>query len=138
MKKIILAVFVFLFGLFLVPANVSADDGGTLRHAYKPMTTENQWMKARVNNHTTMHQKRLVCVEAFNNANNAKTHLGCLWVDLAAMGTVDSMWAAEFDAPTSWLSPGSYTVVYTYQDEGNMWHRIKSVNMQMMDGTYTR
>lgn len=138
MKKIILACLVFLFGLFLVPS-ASADDGSALKHAYKPVTIqETQWTRARVNNHTTIPQKRLVCVEAFNNANNAKTHLGCLWVDLAGMGTVDSMWAAEFDAPTSWLSPGSYTVVYTYQDEGGMWHRINSMTNQVQNGMYVR
>lgn len=139
LKKYILACLVFLFGLFLIPSVVSADEGNTLRHAYKPVTVQStNWMRARVNNHTQMAQKRLVCVEAFNNANNMKTHLGCLWVDLAPMWSQTGNWAMEFNAPTHMLAPGSYTVVYTYQDEGGMWHRIKSMNMQMQDGMYVR
>lgn len=137
MKKYILACLVFLFGLLVIPSAVSADEGNTLRHAYKPVTVQNtQWMRARINNMTSMPQKRLVCVEAFNNTNNAKTHLGCLWIDLASMNSMDGMWASEFDAPTGWLAPGSYTVVYTYQDSGGMWHRINSMSGQVQNGMF--
>lgn len=139
MKKFFFAL-LFLVGILLVsPSAVSADDGSgsTLTHAYKPFTVAGtNWTRARINNNTVMAQKRLVCVEAFNNATNAKNHLGCLWVQLDPMGS--NMWAKEFDAPTAWLNPGSYRVVYTYQDDQGMWQHIKSVNMQVWDGAFTR
>ena len=137
MKKIILS-FLFVAGLLLIgPKAVSADQGSssTLVHAYRPYkVAETNWTRARVNNNTMTAQKRLVCVEAFSNATGAKTHLGCLWVQLDPMGV--NSWAKEFDAPTSWLKPGSYTVVYTYQDDQGMWQHIMSVNMQNWDGAY--
>lgn len=137
MKKILLSLLFVVALLFVVPTSVSADEGkgDTLRHAYKPYTVaETKAMRARVDNFSTAPQKRLVCVEAWNNANGARNHLGCLWVDLQGMGS--EVWAVEFDAPTFTLKPGSYTVAYTYQDESGSWHRIKSVNMQMSDGAY--
>lgn len=138
-KNLLFAFFFILAALVLVPSGVSADEGnGTLRHAYKPFTvTETGWTRARVDNFSGVAQKRLVCVEAFNNATNTKTHLGCLWVDLAPMGST-SDWAFEFNAPTHMLSPGTYNVVYTYQAADGMWHRIKSINLQMQDGAFTR
>ncbi len=137
MKKILLSLLFAVALLFVLPTSVSANDnkGDTLRHAYKPYTvTETRAMRARVDNFSTAPQKRLVCVEAWNNASGAKNHLGCLWVDLQGMG--GESWAVEFDAPTFTLKAGSYTVAYTYQDEWGKWHRIKSVNMQVSDGAY--
>lgn len=140
MKRILLTL-IFLLGIFLVlprPAS-AAEEGTDLRHAYKPVTVASTgMMRARVDNFTNVQQKRLVCVEAFNNANNVKTHLGCLWVDLAPMGSTVSDWAFEFDVPTNMLSPGAYTVVYTYQDAGGSWHQIKSINLHVLNGAYVR
>ena len=140
MFKNFLFAFIFILAAMVVVPNVSADEGnGTLRHAYKPVTvTETKWMRARVDNFAAIPQKRLVCVEAFNVATNAKTHLGCLWVDLAATNSSTGMWAAEFDVPTTMLSSGTYNVVYTYQGGDGLWHRIKSINLEMQDGLYTR
>lgn len=139
MKKILFS-FLFALGLLvLLPQSVSAHgaDEGTLRHAYRPVVVEKtQAMRARVDNFTKVQQKRLVCVEAFNKVSNAKTHLGCLWVDLAPMGSTMSDWAFEFDAPTYWLTTGNYNVVYTYQGTDGAWHHVKSINMQVTDGMY--
>lgn len=137
MKKLFLALAFLVTVLFVGPTSASADDGSgtTLRHAYRPVTVDTtRAMRARVDNFTPVAQKRLVCVEAFNNATNVKTHLGCLWVDLSPMG--GNMWAAEFDAPTYKLVAGNYTVVYTYQDDAGSWHRIKSTDLKVMDGMY--
>lgn len=149
--------FAFLFALavLVAPASASADQGtdlrtsnpavvagtpthsdGTLRHAYKPVTvTENGMMRARVNNMTSAPVNTLVCVEAFNNATSNKTHLGCLRVMLDPTKT-DGMWAREFDAPTNWLKPGNYTIVYTYQGTNDVWHRVLSMQMTVQDGMY--
>lgn len=140
MKKLLFVFFLAVGLLFVLPAKASADEGTSpsVRHAYRPYTVaENGWMKARINNVADMPQKRLVCVEAFNNANNAKTHLGCLWVDMAAHNS-GGMWGVEFNAPTSWLSPGNYTVVYTYQAGDGSWNRIKSMDLKVMDGMYSK
>ena len=139
LKNLLLAFCFILAAIVLVP-NASADEGNnTLRHAYKPFTvTETKWTRARVDNFSDTPQKRLVCVEAFNVATNAKTHLGCLWVDLAAHNSSTGSWAAEFDAPTNMLSSGTYNVVYTYQGGDGMWHRIQSISLQMQDGMFTR
>lgn len=140
MKKLLMAILFAAGLLFVLPTSASADDninnaGSTLRHAYQPTTVATtQMMRARVDNFSTSAQKRLVCVEAFNNASNVKTHLGCLWVELDPMGGKN--WAAEFDAPTNWLRPGSYTVVYTYQDDSGNWQRIRSLTLQQQDGMY--
>ena len=141
MIKNFLFVLLFVLAAVLVlPVKASADEGnGALRHAYKPYTVaETKWMRARVDNFSNMPQKSLVCVEAFNVSTNAKTHLGCLWVDLASYNSTTGMWAAEFDAPTTMLSPGTYNVVYTYQGADGNWNRIKSVSLEMQDGMYTR
>ncbi len=138
LKNLLFAFFFVLVLLVVSPVKASADDGSTLRQAYKPYTVSSTgWMRARVDNFAAVAQKRLVCVEAFNTVNNAKTHLGCLWVDLAPTNT-GGMWASEFDVPTTMLSSGNYNVVYTYQDGEGMWHRIKSINLEMQDGMYTR
>ena len=139
-KNFLFALLLVLTVILVLPVKASADEGnGTLRHAYKPFTvSETKWMRARVDNFSNMPQKRLVCVEAFNVSTNAKTHLGCLWVDLAGFNSTTGMWAAEFDAPTTMLAPGTYTVVYTYQGADGMWNRIKSMNLEMQDGMYTR
>lgn len=141
MKKLLLSILFTVGVLLLLPQSASAheaSDEGTLRHAYRPVTVEKtQTMRARVDNFTQVQQKRLVCVEAFNKANNAKTHLGCLWVDLAPMGSTMSDWAFEFDAPTYWLTTGNYKVVYTFQGADGGWHHIKSISMQITDGMYT-
>jgi len=125
--------------IVVLPTNASADEGnGILRHAYKPYTVETtKWMRARVDNFSVAPQKRLVCVEAFNVSTNVKAHLGCLWVDLASFNST-GMWAAEFDVPTTMLASGTYNVVYTYQAASGMWNRIKSINLEMQDGMYTR
>jgi hypothetical protein len=138
LKFFVAAFFIAAF-LFVMPTGASADDGSgaVLRHAYKPVVLNNiNMMQARVNNHTSMPQKRLVCVEAFNTASNAKTHLGCLWVDLAAWGS-EGMYASQFNVPLGMLMPGNYNVVYTYQGDNGAWYRIKSINMQVQDGTYS-
>jgi len=139
MIKNLLFVFFFIMAVLVVlPVKASADEGDTLRHAYKPFTVSaTNWTRARVDNFSSMPQKRLVCVEAFKVSTNAKTHLGCLWVDLAGYNS-QGMWAMEFDAPTNMLGPGTYNVVYTYQDDAGMWHSIKSVSLEMQDGLYTR
>ena len=138
-KNFLFAFFFVLVVLVALPVKASAhEENGTLRHAYKPYTvSETKWMRARVDNFSSQPQKRLVCVEAFNVSTNAKTHLGCLWVDLASYNSM-GMWAFEFDVPTTWLAPGTYNVVYTYQGADGMWHRIKSINLEMQDGLYTR
>ena len=138
LKSLILTLTFLVVALFVFTGSASADEGsGTLRHAYKPTTVAaTQWTRARVDNFTAVQQKRLVCVEAFNNATNAKTHLGCLWVNLAPMGSTVSDWAFEFDVPTNMLSPGSYNVVYTYQADDGSWHQIKSVNLQTQVGQF--
>lgn len=140
MLKILSALFFMVGLLVIMPGNVSAQEtrsDGTLRHAYKPhLLTEHNMMKARVNNHTNVPQKRLVCVEAFKQSTNAKTHLGCLWVDLAAWGST-GMYAREFNVPLWTLTSGSYTIVYTYQSDDGMWHRVKSISMQIQDGMHT-
>ncbi len=131
--KKLLFVFLFLISLFLVgPSITSAAEmvGKALQHAYRPYRTETNWTRARVNNVTSAPQKRLVCVEAWNNVTGGKTHLGCLWVDLAPMGSM-SDWAKEFDVPTSWLAPGSYTIRYSYQADDGSWHGISGMSWQM-------
>lgn len=140
MKKFLL-VFLFAAGLALfTPKSASAhevDASSTLRHAYKPVVIEKtQTMRARVDNFSHQPVSRLVCVEAFNKANNVKTHLGCLTVNLNGFNSTVGDWAFEFDAPTYLLTPGSYNVVYTYQGTDGSWHRVKSVSMQILDGTF--
>lgn len=142
MKKLLLSI-LFTVVLVFVSAGVASahepSDEGTLRHAYRPVVVEKtNAMRARVDNFTQVQQKRLVCVEAFHKVSNAKTHLGCLWVDLAPMNSTMADWAFEFDVPqTSMLSPGTYNVVYTYQSTDGAWHHVKSINMQVTDGMYT-
>ena len=156
--KIIIGLFLVLTAvLFVSPSSVSANNPkdvnyskqmykqnkvpkmtqkNDLAHAYKPVSKyETNEVQARVNNNTNVSQKRLVCVEAFNSSSNIKTHLGCLWVDLAPMNS-GGMWAMDFNTPTNNLKPGNYRIVYTYQDEGGMWHHIKSINHQVWDGSY--
>lgn len=136
-KFLTMAIFSFVL-LLLVPTSASASDGSdnTLRHAYKPYQVAGRnTMNARVDNFDNQPVKRLVCVEAFNNASGRKTHLGCLWVDLAAHNSLNQ-WAAEFEAPTNWLKTGSYRVVYTFQSPNGSWHRIMSVNLTANDGSY--
>lgn len=141
MKKLLLSILFFLLAIAVLPQSASAHeaDEGTLRHAYRPATVElTKTMRARVNNFTQVQQKRLVCVEAFQTVTNTKTHLGCLWVDLAPMNSTMADWAFEFDVPqTSMLSAGNYRVVYTYQATDGAWHHVKSINMQVTDGMYT-
>lgn len=111
--------------------------GAELRHAYKPFTvTETKMMRARINNSSDSSQQRLVCVEAFNNVNGAKTHLGCLQIHLAPMNS-NNPWAQEFDAPTSTLTKGNYTVAYSYQAADGNWHGIKSMDMRVTNGTFS-
>lgn len=137
MIKILIAALFMVAALFVLPSTASAQttSNGTLRHAYKPVQVGDV-MQARVNNHTSMHQKRLVCVEAMNNNTKANFHRGCLMVDLAPMGSTTAHWAMEFRAPMAGLPTGTYTVMYNYQDDAGNWHRIKSVTMQVQDGTY--
>jgi len=138
MKKIVLGVFIVL-GMFLaLPAKASAHTDGTdLRHAYQPVVVrETNATKARINNHTNVAVSKLVCVEAFKNSNGAKTHLGCLTVNLDPhMG--GSNWAAEFEVPTYLLGPGIYTLKYTFRDTDGSWHAIKSISLTTMNGSYT-
>jgi len=140
MKKLLLTLLFALVVAVLLPRSALAhqsEDEGTLRHAYRPVVVEKtQAMRARVDNFTQVQQKRLVCVEAFNKVSNAKTHLGCLWVDLAPMNSTMSDWAFEFDAPTYLLTTGNYNVVYTYQSTDKQWHHIKSIDLKVTDGMY--
>lgn len=130
---LVIGVVVFAFSGNSVSA---ASTNGTLRHAYKPFVVDStRAMRARIDNFSTSPQSRLVCVEAFNQATGAKSHLGCLTLDLAAYNSMEA-WAVEFDAPTYWLKPGSYRVVYTYQATDGSWHRIKSIFLQQLDGMY--
>ena len=137
----VMAVLFFVVGLLVVlPTNASAQEANsdsTLRHAYKPVVLSSiSMMQARVNNHANVAQKRLVCVEAFKTVTNAKTHLGCLWLDLAAWGST-GMYAMEFNVPLWSLASGSYNVVYTFQSGDGSWNRIKSIEMKVQDGMYT-
>lgn len=129
---IILGLFIVIAGVVMaLPNKVEASYHHDLRHAYQPTTIQSGdqkgWMKARVDNFAVVDQTRLVCVEAFNQATNRKTHLGCLSV---------SSGANEFNAPTHWLRPGWYRVVYTYQATNGSWHRILSTNLRIQDGWY--
>lgn len=136
MKKALL-VFALVLGFMALASGkeAKAATNGTLKHAYKPYTvTKTRAMRARIDNFAPA-QTRLVCVEAFNQANGAKTHLGCLSVPFASYNS-DGAWAFEFDTPTYWLAPGNYRVAYTYQDDFGDWHQIKSVNQTVMDGSY--
>lgn len=137
-KALAVAVFAFVAILFVpTSAHASNGTGDTLRHAYKPyQVTGRNAVNARVDNFSTQPVKRLVCVEAFNNSSGVKTHLGCLWVDLASYNSQGN-WAYEFETPTGQLRPGSYRVVYTYQGSDGGWYHIKSVTMQVTDGMYT-
>lgn len=136
MKKIFLGLLLFLGLMVLSTSGASAHaDDSSYRHAYKPyVVAGTNEMRARINNHSTVSQNRLVCVEAFNNASGAKTHLGCLWVGTDAMGGTN--WAREFNAPTYLLKTGTYTVKYTYKAWDGSWHAIKSVNLTTQNGHY--
>ncbi len=120
------------------------------QHAYKPYVVRGNaavpatawpnsqvnWTHARVNNATMMPANPLVCAEAFR-VGGGKTHLGCLNLNLAANGSVQADWAEEFNVPTAWLvRPGTYKVVYTYQDQLGNWHRILGVDGSNMDGMF--
>lgn len=152
-KRFLLSLLVLVGVLVIMPKDASADmqssqgstssqmskssQGNTLRHAYKPFKVqENNWTRARVNNMTNQAVKRLVCVEARNNSTWVNSHLGCLWVDLAPMGS-DQMWAMEFDVPTANLTPGNYTLMYSYQETDSSWHSIKSMNLSILNGHYS-
>lgn len=140
MRKLFLTLFAVGGFLLFAPNTVSAQgaEEGTLRHAYKPVVVSTTGaVRARVDNFSTAPVKRLVCVEAFNNISNAKTHIGCLWVELDSYNST-GMWAKEFDAPTTMLMPGSYRVVYTYQGTDQVWYRVKSLTMQVEDGMVTK
>ena len=135
LKKLL--VFVLALAGATLLANVNPTEAhaqGRYRHAYQPRTvwggSQAGWMQARVNNVAGSGESTLLCVEAFGG--NMKYHLGCLpvnWSDIQS-GSV------EFNAPTVWLPTGSYRVVYTYPDMYGRWHRIMSMNMQVMDGQY--
>lgn len=113
--------------------------GSELRHAYQPYVVQDTgWMRARVNNVTSVPQNRLVCVEAFRTDNNMKTHLGCLQTNIGTVNSTSDNWSTEFNAPTNWLNPGSYKVAYTYRGDNGQWYGIKSMNMQVMNGQYTK
>lgn len=141
MKKLLFSILLTAGMLLFFPVNASAHgnaDESTLRHAYKPVVVENtKNMRARLDNFTSAPVSRLVCVEAFNTANNMKTHIGCLKVSADMMNSTMGDWAFEFNAPLDQLTKGSYKVVYTYQGTDGMWHHIKSINMQVWDGMYT-
>ena len=148
-KALIVGLFAVFF--FMLPGSASAETSSTMgqpvnqgstgseiRHAYQPtVVTETGWTRARVQNVTNMPKHTLVCVEAWNQMNNSRTHLGCLHVDLAAWGSMDNF-AREFDAPTSWLTPGKYTIAYNYQAADGSWHAVRSMNLDTLNGNYTR
>ncbi|MBX4205693.1 hypothetical protein KW795_00680 [Candidatus Microgenomates bacterium] len=141
MLKKVLLVFVLVLGFMLLTSGKSeahaATTNGSLRHAYKPYTVSTtRAMRARVDNFAPESKSRLVCVEAFRTSNGAKTHLGCLDIPLAAYKSNDQ-WAFEFDAPTYWLDSGTYRVVYTYRDDWGKWHQVKSVTLQVTNGSYS-
>ena len=136
LKKLFLGLLLVLGLMVFLPRSASAHtDDNAYRLAYKPYVTANKEMTARINNHSMSNQNRLVCVEAWNNASGAKTHLGCLWLGLDGMG--GTWWGKEFNAPTYLLKTGSYTVRYTYKASDGFWHTIKSVNMTAQSGSYT-
>ena len=136
MKKILLGLFVFLSLVVLSTAQASASTiDHSYRHAYKPVVVmETKEMKARINNHSSMNQNNLVCVEAFNDTTGKKTHLGCLWLSLDAMG--GQWWGKEFNAPTYMLAKGSYTVKYTFRSNDGSWHPIMSIWLKTQNGNY--
>lgn len=138
MRKFFLLPLLMVGFFFFLPTQAFADNsmGDTIRHAYKPVAVVgSNAVRARVNNTVMSPTKNLVCVEAFNSA-NVKTHLGCLWVELASYQS-SGMWGFEFDAPTNMLKPGVYTVVYTYKASDGNWYRIKSMDLKVMDGMVT-
>lgn len=102
---------------------------GPLNLAYTPYVVPTTgWTRARVNNMTGSQVNQLVCVEAWRGG--AKNHLGCQRVDLAPTGTNPTVanWATEFDAPTTWLTPGQYNVQYTYQTSNGMWQPLSTIS----------
>lgn len=131
---------VFIITAFLLVPRVAlahGTDDNTFRHSYKPYVNPDNSMKARVDNFSTMPEKRLVCVEAFNTSSGKQTHLGCLWISLDSFNSA-GMWAMDFNAPTHMLGSGSYRVVYNYKGTDEMWHHIKSVNLQNWDGMFVK
>lgn len=137
LKRIISGLFLFLAMMAISASGASAHtDDNAYRLAFKPVVVSGTTqMRARINNHSSTPQNRLVCIEAFNNAGGAKTHLGCLWVGLDGMGGEN--WAREFNAPTYLLTAGTYTVKYTYKAWDGSWHAIKSVDLITQNGSYT-
>lgn len=148
-KNTILAIVIALVGVFTgipVTQAMHAD----YQHAYRPYTVRadfNQpltawsnsqvnWTRARINNATLMPSNPLVCAEAFR-VGGGKQHLGCLNLNLGANGFTQANWAEEFNVPTSWLvRPGTYRIVYTYQDQLGNWHQIKGVGGENVDGMF--
>lgn len=140
LKRILIALVLALGVLSLGATDAKAShdvDSTSVRHAYRPYTNRNtRETTARVDNFIPMDISRLVCVEAFNVATGHKTHLGCLTVELKAYNSTTGNWAFEFNAPTYMLGQGKYRVKYTYQDMNGNWRLIKSVLLNIQDGTF--
>ncbi len=148
-KTVVLSLLIAAFGVFTgVPITQAMH--ANYQHAYKPYTVKrdfNQpvtawpnsqanWTHARVNNATMMPANPLVCAEAFR-VGGGKQHLGCLTLNLGANGFTGANWAEEFNVPTLWLvRPGTYRIVYTYQDQLGNWHRILGVDGSNKDGVF--
>lgn len=101
---------------------------GSLNLAYTPFVVPTTgWTRARVNNMTNAQVNQLVCVEAWKGG--VKNHLGCQRVNLAPTGTnpMVANWAAEFDAPTSWLTAGQYNLQYNYQAANGAWVPLSTI-----------
>lgn len=137
MKKFLLGVLLFL-AVSISPTVTFAEEGHTLavghdlRHAYQPFQMQNGDVRARVNNVTGNAQNKLVCVEAWNNATNAKKHLGCMTMNW------NQNWSQEFNTPTNNLGAGNYSVQYSYQDANGMWHGIVSMDDKITHGNVTK
>lgn len=150
MKNFLLGAFLFL-AVSVFPTSIFADQtmtqaqstqghtlavGHDLRHAYQPFQTQNGDVRARINNVTMNAQNKLVCVEAWNNASNVKTHLGCLTMNWNQNN--NNVWSQEFDTPTNKLGSGNYSVQYSYQDTNGMWHGIVSMDDNVTHGNVTK
>ena len=122
-KMIIAVVLAVAFGAFGA-SSANAADLDTFRHAFTPhkdiVTGE---LVARLDNLTNQHISRLVCVEARNTSTGARTHLGCLMVEVDPTMSGGN-WAVQFGAPMYLLGHGTYQVSYNYQASDGTWHLV--------------
>lgn len=106
----------------------------SLKHAYKPYQvnkvegTPSNGVHARVDNFTDRSVKVTLCAEAYGSGK--KWHLGCLpqKVELDKVWGGNN-WAVDFNVYARPDMPsGVYSVKYTYQDEGGMWHDVMNLD----------